>query len=125
MEDAVWVEPGSTATTLTFGIGAKRGQPGGTFVGGFRVEACSDDRIAHPGLLMWGAGRGAKVTPEQSRLSRIRYGEVPPGYERLTGQADTALTLVPGCYLAQASGTGQAIFDVLLDGRVVERPADR
>ena len=71
---------------------------------------------------MWGAGV-ANAQDGQEYLARVRYGQMPPGYEKLINQADTALTLTPGCYQATVSGTGHTVFDVLPDGSVRERSA--
>jgi hypothetical protein len=63
---------------------------------------------------MWGAGTSQEI-------SVIEYGVMPPGATPLIGQADTALTLTPGCYEAITSGTGHTVFDVTADGRIIER----
>jgi hypothetical protein len=55
---------------------------------------------------MWGAGAGVGAGEPDTGIREIRYGEMPAGYECLMKQADTALTLTPGCYTAHISGNG-------------------
>lgn len=116
MKNAVWIQEGSTSRHLVFGVGGEHGDGRGTFVPTFTVDRCEDN------TLMWGAGQGPGA---EVMHATITYGLVPPGYERLRGRADSALTLLPGCYEARAGGSGRAVFDVLEDGAVVERPAEQ
>lgn len=65
---------------------------------------------------MWGAASNGT-----SNVEVFAYGQMPPGYVKLMGQADTALTLIPGCYEVTTSGSGRTFFEVMADGRIVER----
>lgn len=122
---AVWVIPGSTSSDLRFGIGRERDEPGTLVVSVFRVDACGDSTEGGAARrLMWGAGFARNTTFEQRELTEIRYGQMPAGFEPLIGQADTALTLTPGCYRASVGGTGRTQFDVTSDGSIIERSTD-
>jgi hypothetical protein len=114
---AVWVEPGSTVERLRFQVAERRGGTEPLDIGLFRVDRCGAwAEAGERPTPMWGAGTSRP-------LSVIEYGVMPPGAMPLIGQADTALTLIPGCYEAMISGTGHTVFDVTADGHVIEREA--
>ena len=111
-EGAVWIEPGSTASTLTFGVGIGRnGRPHEDFQG-LRVDACSSVG-GPPGSAYW------LLTPVSvvSEVGRVRYGVPPEGYQNEQGPRP----LVAGCYRVRSLNEGVAHFDVLADGSVRER----
>jgi hypothetical protein len=114
---AVWVAPESTAHRLRFLIADRRGGTKRVAIGVFRVDRCGASPQGATAPPMWGAGGIAGT----DTVSVIQYGVMPSGFAKLRGQADTALTLLPGCYEAEISGTGRATFDVSADGRVRER----
>lgn len=119
---AIWIDQGSTTAHLVFRLADKRGGTRPPFVGVFRVDRCVPDTTRPGPRPMWGAGVGREA--KNAELSKIQYGVLPPGYEKLMGQADTALTLTPGCYRATMDGTGSTTFDVLPDGTIRERPPE-
>jgi hypothetical protein len=106
---AVWVVAPARADDLRFRIANKRGGDGRVSIGVFRVDRCGEP-ADYRTMPVWGAGAGYGVP--DTGVREIRYGELPRGYEPLTNQGDTALTLTPGCYTATISGTGFTRFEV-------------
>lgn len=111
-KNAVWVEDGSTATNLTFGVGSSRdgrGPPLG------KLPTLAVVRCVPPGEaedVIWQiavAGPGEAPVP-----TRIRYGEPPRGYVSQVGPGE----LTPGCYEARTMGTGRVRFEVEPNGTV-------
>lgn len=106
-ETAVWVAPGSTARNLTFVLGHKPGRE--RRISAFlRVERCGDyARYGYNREAMWLV---------QVDTSRVTYGQPGPAAR----EDMQARPLVPGCYHAHVSGTGQTAFTVDSAGAVTE-----
>jgi hypothetical protein len=108
--NALWIETGSTADHLVFGIAQTRGGDPVHQFGVLRVYECDGPQI----------GNGAMWVLFQERqgpaVRQVAYGETPPGYR--SGQGPRPL--VPGCYQAIATTGGMVEFTVTRDGRIVE-----
>lgn len=120
---AVWIRPGVNSSELAFDFGRVRGKSREVTIDVVRVYHCSDivgvggteaDRRAMWAL--WSEGRART-------LSRVRYGEVPPGFRSSVGPKP----LVPGCYIVQISGTGRTSFVIEPNHEVTDEgpPKDR
>src|SRR5690606_33337745 len=120
-ESAVWVEPGSTAQSLVFGVAKERGSSDPVFhLNYVAVRTCYSSSDQQQTL--WEA-RGETPKGEGTPI-RIAYGAPPPGF---TSEVPPQ-PLVPGCYEGIISGngiSGTAKFTVNADGRVVEQRADQ
>jgi hypothetical protein len=108
---AVWIEPGSTASHLTFRVANRPGGSGHVAVAGLRVDPCA----AAPDYRSPGAWVISGMMGTSDSTHRVTYGIVPAGFE----EAHPADSLVPGCYRVTISGTGRAWFIVSEDGRVI------
>ena len=114
---AVWVEEGSTVSNLRLRVAERRGGTGHVDIGILRVDRCGAWVGASTAPTpMWGV-----ASNDIDTITVFNYGSMPAGFSPLMGQADTALTLVPGCYDVTTGGTGRTTFDVLADGGIVER----
>jgi hypothetical protein len=106
-ETAIWVAPGSTARDLTLVLGRKPGRERriSSYV---RIDRCGEfARIGYAYEAMWIVGVDA---------SRITYGHTgPAAVEQMK-----ARPLVPGCYHATTSGTGEVAFTVDSAGAVTQ-----
>ena len=111
---AIWIEPGSTASHLVFRISDVRGGDKPIQVGIFRVDRF--DQVSDRYDLYW--GYGAVASPSSSMS--VSYGVMPIGAEPLIGGPSKAPELEEGCYLAYISGTGQTVFVVDAENRVLE-----
>lgn len=111
-ESAIWVEPGSTATHLVFGVGKSRNGPPLANLYGITVVPCGrEDRL--PGAAVWILARSEEIPAPV----RVTYGEPPRGYVSRKAPG----SLQPGCYRAEDSGSGRVEFDVDASGQVHER----
>jgi hypothetical protein len=110
--NAVWVEDGSTAMNLTFGVGRFRDGRGPALsdLPVFGVRQCLTGDESE--VVVWQISRGDSLPAVPTR---IRYGEPPPGYNTTVGPRD----LVPGCYEAFILGSGRARFRVGPDRTVL------
>ena len=106
---AVWLEPGSSRSTLAFVISNRRGNTNGIGIEGLRVDRCDANVDAPPQWMIVG-------TYGTASAHRIRYGQLPEGFS--TARQPEALST--GCYRVTISGTGRLRFDVRSDGSVVE-----
>ena len=109
---AVWIEEGSTASHLVFGMASKRGGHGNFAFYGLRVSNCGGPYIREGAVWLVLRGVGNEV------VHRIVYGEPPPGFVSEQGPKP----LVPGCYAVTVDGTGSTTFDISATGAVTERP---
>jgi hypothetical protein len=118
-KSAVWIEAGSNAQRLVFGIATEvRGSDPVDSLTGLEVQSCYSD--VNQQRTSWQVG--GDLTGESVPIQVI-YGSAPPSF--MTGVK--AQELAPGCYEVNVSGNGiasTAIFDVLSDGSVVERDRD-
>lgn len=112
-QTAVWVEDGSTATHMVFGVGRYRDRrdPPLTELPTFIVQRCTEPEADDD--VVWQIAIDSSEAPVPSR---IRYGEPPAGYVTKVGPRD----LVPGCYDALTLGSGTVRFEVAPDGTVRE-----
>lgn len=111
-KSAIWIEPGSTADHLVFGVGRSRHGPPPKNLHGISVVPCGKESQL-PSSAVWTLARSA----DSAVPRRITYGEAPPGFvSRRQAEA-----LRPGCYRAEDSGSGQIEFTVNSDGTVIER----
>jgi hypothetical protein len=106
----LWIEPGSTADSLVFGIGKKRGGDPVDQFGVLRVYPCEGNQV----------GSGANwVLFQQEEGPAVRYvvyGVTPPRYR--TGEGP--LPLNTGCYQAIATTGGIVEFNVLPNRTIKE-----
>ncbi len=106
----LWIEPGSTADHLVFGLRRSRGGGSVEQFGVLRVSACDGSQI----------GAGAMWVLSQDEhgpaIQRVTYGEAPPGYRSEQGPRP----IVPGCYQAVATTGGLVEFNVLADKTIEE-----
>jgi hypothetical protein len=115
-QTALWVEPGSTAERLVFGVSRVRGGSEPIQITLLRIDRFEVESGEY--VLHWGYGAGGGIVPEGAL--RIVYGDMPVDAEPLMGAALEAPRLVEGCYLAYDSGTGRSVFVVDAAGRVLE-----
>jgi hypothetical protein len=108
---AIWIEHGSTAAHLVFGISKTPYGNESIAMGVLRVERCSPTSKGY-GEPMWVVGPRAGTAD----IRRIVYGQTPPDFVSDVGPRP----LGPGCYRALISGTGEAEFVVGEDSSVVE-----
>ena len=111
----MWLEPGSTAQKMVFGVAEKRGASRPVrYLDYFAVRTCYDTTKAQQTL--WEVRRsGSDPVP-----TRISYGTVPPGFSTDVPPRP----LEPACYEALMSGQGvghEVEFIVNQDGSIVER----
>ena len=108
---AVWIEQGSTASHVIFGIADTRHGSGRVSIGVVRVYGCE----APDG------GQGAMwvVSPKNgtANVHQLVYGETPPGFVSDQGPRP----LAPGCYRVAISGTGRTQFTIDATGAVTEQ----
>jgi hypothetical protein len=114
-ETAVWIPPGSTAGNLTVHFGRDHGRNREVALGVVRVHKCADSigaggRAADAGA-MWVLYATDRRAP---MVSKVRYGEALPGFRSTVGP----VSLIPGCYFVQISGTGVTRFRVASNGTV-------
>jgi hypothetical protein len=124
------VAPGSTATSLTFEVSAKKNSQEPAHVYGFSVVNCAE----HEATVR---GRGKRFDDQEPTtwqlqravpdpgLTEIRYG-VAPG-RNFVQRAPAQPLSKPGCYFARLDaepGRGVTVFKVAADGAVREL-ADR
>lgn len=108
--NALWIEPGSTADHLVLGIGQyKEGPPVHQFQV-LRVSKCEGPQVGS------GAMWVLSLRDDVPAVQKVVYGETPPGYVSDEGP----LPLVPGCYQAAATTGGLVEFHVLKDGGIRE-----
>lgn len=117
-DSAVWLEPGSTAENIVFGIGAERG---GTApisnLNYVAVRTCDSAAVAQQ--TRWQV-RG-EVQDGERPPARISYGVVPRGFS----EEHPAEPLGPGCYEVLVSGHGISAsvrFAIQPNGRIIEEP---
>jgi hypothetical protein len=115
-QTALWIEPGSTAEHLVFGISNVRGGTTAIQITVLRIDRWDVQSGGY--LLHWGYGAGGGIVPDGS--TRIMYGVMPGDAEPLEGAPAEAPPLQEGCYLAYDTGTGRAVFLVDAAGRVFE-----
>jgi hypothetical protein len=110
-QTAVWVEDGSTATDLIFGVGRYRDGRGPPLsnLPTLVVQRCTEPEADED--VVW---QIAIRDIEAPVPARIRYGEPPPGYYSMVGPGD----LTPGCYEADILGSGRVGFAIAPDGSV-------
>jgi hypothetical protein len=108
---AVWVEQGSTAQHVVFGVADKRGGTRAVAVGVLRVQQCGGPTTGSGAWWVVGPSAGT------DSLRQIVYGQTPAGW--VSEQGPRALT--PGCYEVEVSGTGTTRFAVDSAGRVTEQ----
>lgn len=109
-DNELWIEPGSTADSLVWGVGKHRG---GAPVDQFhvlRVSRCDGPHIGE------GAMWVLSLSDDVPALERVHYGETPVGYTSDQGP----LPLDPGCYQASATTGGLVEFHVLEDRSIRE-----
>src|SRR5215208_3723673 len=88
MQSAVWIEKGSSANHLVFGVSNKRLGKRAIAIGVLRVNACSQPGSG--GFPSWIiAGSGGPTT-----VSRVTYGQAPRGFQTTAGPD----SLAAGCY---------------------------
>src|SRR6185437_323737 len=109
---AIWIEPGSTANHLVFGLGETRHGPPPKSLYGITVVPCGKEGQL-PASAVWAVARSA----DSAIPGRISYGETPPGF--VTRRQ--AAVLRAGCYRAEDSASGRVEFLVNSDGTVTER----
>ena len=109
---AVWIEEGSTASHLVFGMASTRGGHGDFAFYYLRVSNCGGPYM-HEGAV-WLISRH----DGRAEVHRIVYGEPPPGFASEQGPKP----LTPGCYAVKVDGTGSTTFDISASGAVTERP---
>ena len=110
-QNAVWVEEGSSADSLVFGVGRFRDGRGPPLssVPTFVVLRCTEPDADED--VVW----QVVVADSQAPVpDRIRYGTPPVGYHSTVGPQD----LAPGCYQAAIVGSGRAAFEIASDGGV-------
>jgi hypothetical protein len=83
---AVWIEEGSTASHLVFGMASKRGGHGNFAFYGLRVSNCDGPYIREGAVWLVLRSTG------NQEVHRIVYGEPPPGFVSEQGPKP----LVPG-----------------------------
>jgi hypothetical protein len=108
---AVWVEEGSTATNLLFGVARYRDRQGPPLsdLPTLIVQRCTEPEADEDVVWQIVVGDSQPPVPTQ-----IRYGEPPPGYRSRVAPRK----LTPGCYLALILGSGRVTFEVASDGSV-------
>jgi hypothetical protein len=106
---AVWVIPGSTTSSLEFGISDGRGSSKGIEFGYLRVNPCAGSDFGPSGATWLLAENG--VAP--AYVNRVRYGVTPLGYRSEQGP----VPLQPGCYRASTRGS-HVEFLVRSDGTI-------
>ena len=111
---ALWIEPGSTARHLIFGVGKTRHGPPLSSLQGITVVACGRESEL-PNSALWSLGKSS----DGPVPTRIVYGVDPPGYT----SHGAAPPLITGCYRAEDSGSGRVEFVVHPEGTVTERGA--
>lgn len=111
---AIWVEPGSTAFRLVFGVAERRGGSRQVFVTSLRVERCFSSAVGPE--TYWDTSRADSRAVTDPR--RVVYGIPPAGWASLRGPHP----LTPGCYRATIEGTGMVEFQVQPDAGIVEWP---
>ena len=116
---AIWLVGQEEPGRPVFGVGETfRGRP--TKLGLMIVAPCEGwDGTARSALWFLVQEVDAQV------LSRVVYGQVPPGYVATKYMSEEKSTLVspplgPGCYIASISGTGRVRFTISSDGSAVE-----
>lgn len=107
---AIWLEPGSRLSALTFLVSTRKGLPDPVDIGVLRVDRCGANERSKPLWLITGTGGTATI-------HRIRYGVLPQDF----ASGGNPQVLVPGCYQVTISGTGWMEFDVHPDSTVTER----
>jgi hypothetical protein len=118
-QTSIWVQEGSSADSLVFELGWKRGRAVPIAMGFIRVDRCEALR-ASPGVIppVPQAAWVLEGIPQQAReISSVRYGAAVPGYREL--QPPAALER-PGCYVVAISGTGETGFAIDPSGRITE-----
>lgn len=107
---AVWIETGSTADSLVFGVGRTAHGPPPANLHGLTISPCNADGTSKTAA--WAIAR-TSATPVPGRIA---YGHAPLGYTTIAGP----LPLTPGCYLAADAGSGRFRFYVRIDGTIEE-----
>ena len=110
---AVWVVQPATTTNLTFALGRVRGKEEPVRLYYLSISHCGSQGQAGQRPI-WMIGERPAGPP--ATAVRIRYGEVPPGFE-VRGPPGA---LAPGCYVADIGGSGTTEFDVGPTGAVTE-----
>jgi hypothetical protein len=110
-KSAIWIEPGSTATHLVFGVGETPKGPPLTELPVVAVFPCgmSSDDPAHAVWVITHDSAGPVP-------AHVTYAERPAGY--VTRKGPTPLER--GCYRAAIAGTGTVTFQVDSAGKVGE-----
>lgn len=107
---AVWIEAGSSADSLVFGVGRTAHGPPPANLHGLTISPCGADGTSETAV--WAIARtSAAPVP-----ARINYGLAPHGYSTVAGPTP----LRPGCYVAADAGSGRLRFEVKVDGTVEE-----
>jgi hypothetical protein len=107
-QTAVWIEDGSTAEQLSFGVGKTEGGAALGNLAGLTVFPCQADGT--PQNAVWVIARSG----EGAVPSRVVYGQAPTGYRTVKGPEP----LPPGCYMAGISGSGRVRFHVTQEGAI-------
>jgi hypothetical protein len=118
-QTSIWVREGSSADSLVFELGRKRGRAVPIAMGFIRVDRCESLR-ASPGVIppVSQAAWVLEGIPQQAaEISSVRYGAAVPGYREL--QPPAALER-SGCYVVAISGTGETGFKIDPSGRITE-----
>lgn len=112
---AVWIDQPATKTNLTFALGRVRGKAEPVRPYYLSISRCRAQGEVDQAPI-WMIGERPAGPP--ATAVRIRYGEVPPGFEVRSPPS----ALVPGCYVAAIGGSGTTAFDVGPTGQVTEHP---
>lgn len=108
----VWIQSGSTANELVFGVGEKRGTPKPVSLSLVRVDPCQG-RFADS-TAMWVIEVSSGEVP---RVSSIRYGEAVAGFR----QRIAPRRLEPSvCYQATISSAAMVRFEITPSGAILE-----
>jgi hypothetical protein len=103
---AVWIIPGSNASSIQFGLGAREGNAKAGYVRTLIVQRCGT--YGDNALVLWGVGSYDGLP------GRITYGILPDGAQ----QGTAPKPLVEGLLIAFTDGTGAVHFSIDAAGSV-------
>ena len=113
-----WLEPGSDAAHLAFGIAQdRRGGQAPPPVDGFAVARYSCHESQNKAQVIWTIGP-PRPRSTSDAVAAIDYGTVPRGYV----ETHPAVPITPGCYVASFDADGyyaKLAFVVTFDGAVL------
>lgn len=136
---AIWLQGTPTPNEIVFGLGTKRGGGYPFSLGTFIFTTCGEfqqdinklgavsprrlDHVIWYASIHYPANVAAEVEAardsagEFTRLRQISLGQAPPGF---SAPKEMRWPLAPGCYVAEAYGTGTAMIGVVVgeDGTV-------